>query len=123
MWIQRSGGFRSCACTDVQKSETKSLAQKMREENQNDTTTKPTTATEYYSTVFYCTLLMHSTVLYCSIVFLTPWYIEFKAGSPGKGKTGLFQSIKCPGKDIETRLPGVLSFLLGEAGNCCVLDA
>merc|ERR1711888_374401 len=56
------------------KSETKSLAQNMREEKQNDTTTTPTTATEHYSTVLYCTLLTHSTVLYCSIVFLTPWY-------------------------------------------------
>ena len=35
------------------KSETKSLAQNMREEKQNDTTTTPTTATEHYSTVLY----------------------------------------------------------------------
>ena len=50
------------------------LAQNMREEKQNDTTMTPTTATEHYSTALYCTLLMHSTVFYCSIVFLTPWY-------------------------------------------------
>ena len=51
------------------KSEMKSLAQKMREKKQNDTTT---TATEHYSTVLYCTFLLYFTALLSSSLHSTP---------------------------------------------------